>query len=78
MCDEDRAALVLLLNLYKEFRHKSALFYVRGIQNFQKSLFHRYEKRKNHNEFSDIGGKYIWNATERTINLEMMYRYVVH
>lgn len=27
------------------------------------------------NEFSDIGGKYIWNEEERTISLEMMYRY---
>lgn len=27
------------------------------------------------NEFSDIGGKYIWNAEDRTISLEMMYRY---
>lgn len=26
-------------------------------------------------EFSDIGGKYIWNAEDRTISLEMMYRY---
>lgn len=27
------------------------------------------------NEFSDIGGKYVWNGEERTISLEMMYRY---
>ncbi len=27
------------------------------------------------NAFSNIGGKYIWNAEERTIRLEMMYRY---
>ncbi|MBQ7974372.1 MAG: hypothetical protein IJ300_01615 [Clostridia bacterium] len=27
------------------------------------------------NEFSDIGGKYIWNGEDRTISLEMMYRY---
>lgn len=27
------------------------------------------------NEFSDLGGKYIWNETERTISLEMIYRY---
>lgn len=25
--------------------------------------------------FSDIGGRYTWNADERTINLESMYRY---
>lgn len=33
------------------------------------------EELGNDNEFSDIGGKYIWNANERTISLEMMYRY---
>jgi len=27
------------------------------------------------NEFSDIGGKYVWNEQDRTISLEMMYRY---
>ncbi len=27
------------------------------------------------NAFSDIGGKYIWSAEDRTISLEMMYRY---
>lgn len=27
------------------------------------------------NRFSDIGGKYIWNPDDRTICLEMMYRY---
>jgi len=27
------------------------------------------------NEFSDIGGKYIWNEEDRTIRLEIMYRY---
>lgn len=27
------------------------------------------------NEFSDVGGKYVWNGEERTISLEMMYRY---
>lgn len=27
------------------------------------------------NRFSDIGGKYIWNPEDRTISLEMMYRY---
>lgn len=33
------------------------------------------EELGNDNTFSDIGGKYIWNEEERTINLEMMYRY---
>lgn len=27
------------------------------------------------NEFSDIGGKYIWNADERTLSLKCLYRY---
>ena len=27
------------------------------------------------NEFSKIGGKYIWNAEKRTIELELIYRY---
>ncbi len=33
------------------------------------------EELGNDNEFSDIGGKYVWNADDRTISLEMMYRY---
>jgi len=33
------------------------------------------EELGNDNTFSDIGGKYVWNAEERTISLEMMYRY---
>ena len=33
------------------------------------------EELGNDNEFSELGGKYIWNAEERTISLEMIYRY---
>ena len=29
----------------------------------------------NDNAFSNVGGKYVWNAEERAIHLEMMYRY---
>ena len=29
----------------------------------------------NDNAFSNVGGKYVWNAEERAIHLEMIYRY---